>query len=51
MPFGNRSFELDKVGYLTSEQALADYAQNIQYIKDKYDAQSCPVVAFGTFSF
>jgi hypothetical protein len=30
MPFGNQSFTPQNVGYLTSEQALADYAQLVR---------------------
>ena len=33
LPFGDRSFDKDKVGFLTSEQALADYADLIPYLK------------------
>lgn len=43
MPFGNNSFNGDKVGYLSPEQALADYAQ---YLTD-VNTQACPVISFG----
>eukprot|EP00088_Acartia_fossae_P010430 TRINITY_DN1519_c1_g1_i1.p1 TRINITY_DN1519_c1_g1~~TRINITY_DN1519_c1_g1_i1.p1 ORF type:complete len:492 (-),score=107.05 TRINITY_DN1519_c1_g1_i1:823-2298(-) len=37
-----------KLGYLTSEQALADYAELIDYIKNKNpNAAKSPVIAFG----
>jgi lysosomal Pro-X carboxypeptidase len=47
MPFGNESFTGTNPKYLTSEQALADYATLIPALKDQYGAQACPVVAFG----
>uniref|UniRef100_A0A4D5RL04 Putative lysosomal pro-x carboxypeptidase n=1 Tax=Ixodes scapularis TaxID=6945 RepID=A0A4D5RL04_IXOSC len=49
MPFGNRSFESpSKLGYLTSEQALADYADLLLHLKAKLPgAEKSPVVAFG----
>jgi len=37
-----------KLGYLTSEQALADYVDLINYIKAKYPgSEKAPVIAFG----
>lgn len=33
MPFGDQSFEPQNLGYMTSEQALADYADLILYLK------------------
>jgi lysosomal Pro-X carboxypeptidase len=48
MPYGNDSFSsLNKVGYLTTEQALADFANNIEYIKRKYKCPDSPVILFG----
>lgn len=36
MPFGNKSYSsVQNVGYLSSEQALADFAQLIVYLKQK----------------
>ncbi len=36
-----------KVGYLSSEQALADYAYLLKYIKQAKRAENSPVIAFG----
>ena len=47
LPFGNDSFTRENIGYLTIEQALADYSYLIQYLKKKYDAHNSPVIAFG----
>jgi len=47
LPFGAESFDLGNVGYLTAEQALADYATLIRYLKAQFNAQDCPVIAFG----
>ncbi|CAN8004404.1 unnamed protein product, partial [Ixodes hexagonus] len=49
MPFGNKSFESPaKLGYLSSEQALADYADLLLHLKAKLPgAEKSPVVAFG----
>jgi hypothetical protein len=33
LPFGNKSFDLDKVGWLTSEQTLADYSVLLTALK------------------
>ena len=33
--------------YLTSEQALADYADLIEYIKQDFGALQAPVITFG----
>lgn len=37
----------ETLGYLTSEQALADYAELIQHLKKNHSAQDSPVVLFG----
>ncbi|XP_013175811.1 PREDICTED: lysosomal Pro-X carboxypeptidase [Papilio xuthus] len=48
MPFGDKSLDNEHIGYLTSAQALADYAQLVNFLqggknlKPKY-----PVIAFG----
>jgi lysosomal Pro-X carboxypeptidase len=48
LPYGNQSFTKSNIQYLTSEQALADYAYLINYIKKNVQgAQYSPVVAFG----
>ncbi len=47
MPFGKRSFERQHVGYLTSQQALADYAQFITELKQNLGHENMPVIAFG----
>lgn len=45
LPFGNQSFTAPEFsGYLTSEQALADYAQ---LLTDRVNVQQRPVIAFG----
>lgn len=48
-PYGNKSFsDLKYLGYLSSEQALADYAELISFIKSTIPgAADSPVVAFG----
>lgn len=49
LPFGDRSFESpDHLGYLSSEQAMADYADLLLHLKYTLPgAQKSPVVAFG----
>ena len=48
MPYGDKSMKKPYINYLTSEQALADYAYLIKYLKDNVDgASQSPVVAFG----
>jgi lysosomal Pro-X carboxypeptidase len=48
-PYGNKSYEsLTQLGYLSSEQALADYASYIQNLKATVPgAANSPVIAFG----
>jgi lysosomal Pro-X carboxypeptidase len=49
-PFGNQSYKTVKnLGYLSSEQALADFAQLLAYLKDERisQAKNSPVIAFG----
>lgn len=48
LPFGNDSFQNPNITFLTSEQALADYAYLITYLKSTIDEISdSPVIAFG----
>jgi len=48
LPFGNQSFTNANIGWLSSDQALADYAVLITHLKNTLEgAQNCPVVAFG----
>ncbi|XP_064616053.1 dipeptidyl peptidase 2-like [Liolophura sinensis] len=47
LPFGSQSFDLDKIGLLTIEQALADYAILLTHIKQELNATYSPVIAFG----
>ncbi|ERN02854.1 lysosomal Pro-X carboxypeptidase isoform X1 [Amborella trichopoda] len=48
MPFGKGAYKsATTLGYLTSQQALADYATLITSLKQNLSAQACPVVVFG----
>ncbi|RWS31159.1 lysosomal Pro-X carboxypeptidase-like protein, partial [Leptotrombidium deliense] len=49
MPYGKKAFkDLKNTGYLTAEQALADFAELIQDIKQSYKAaRKSPVIVFG----
>ncbi|XP_068120862.1 lysosomal Pro-X carboxypeptidase [Hyperolius riggenbachi] len=48
MPFGNLSYSEPKyLNYLTSEQALADFAVLIRFFKESGDAKHSPVIAIG----
>lgn len=50
LPFGKESFQsVNNLGYLGSEQALADYAELIDYLKTNRlkNARNSPVIAFG----
>ncbi|CAN4113183.1 unnamed protein product [Withania somnifera] len=48
MPFGNKSYKSAKnLGYLTSQQVLADYAVLIRSLKQNLSSESSPVVVFG----
>eukprot|EP01133_Synstelium_polycarpum_P015464 gene15464-18351_t len=46
-PFGNESSLPENLGYLTSEQALADYAEIIPAVLADMGAEHCPVIAVG----
>ncbi|XP_019258787.1 PREDICTED: lysosomal Pro-X carboxypeptidase isoform X2 [Nicotiana attenuata] len=48
MPFGKKSYKSPKtLGYLNSQQALADYAVLIRSLKQNLSSESSPVVVFG----
>ncbi|XP_043481876.1 lysosomal Pro-X carboxypeptidase [Leptopilina heterotoma] len=48
LPFGNKSFSDAKyLGYLTSEQALADYVDLIGFLKSQPGNKNSPVIVFG----
>ncbi|XP_012527279.1 lysosomal Pro-X carboxypeptidase [Monomorium pharaonis] len=48
LPYGNRSFADPRhLGYLTSQQALADYVQLIEHLKMQQRYKRSPVIAFG----
>ncbi|KAG9456822.1 hypothetical protein H6P81_001330 [Aristolochia fimbriata] len=50
VPFGSREEayrNASTLGYFSSEQALADYAELITYLKKKISADNCPVIVIG----
>ncbi len=48
MPYGPKSYDKANLNYLTSEQALADYAYLIKYIKSsRPGSEKSAVIAFG----
>lgn len=47
LPFGEDSFKDDNIGFLMMEQAMADYAYLMKYLKSKYCHGPCPIYAFG----
>ncbi|KAM3960893.1 lysosomal Pro-X carboxypeptidase [Aphomia sociella] len=47
MPFGNKSLDNEHIGYLTSAQALADYADLVNYLQGNTVRPKYPVIAFG----
>ncbi|KZC07914.1 Lysosomal Pro-X carboxypeptidase [Dufourea novaeangliae] len=48
MPYGNKSYSDGKyLGYLTSQQALGDYIDLIQYLKSTPQTRLSPVIVFG----
>ncbi|XP_048489351.1 lysosomal Pro-X carboxypeptidase [Plutella xylostella] len=47
MPFGNKSLDREHIGYLTSAQALADYADLVNYLQGDQIKPQYPVIAFG----
>ena len=47
LPFGSTENDLKYMQYLTTEQALADYAELIFYLKKELSAEGSPVISFG----
>ncbi|XP_018368092.1 PREDICTED: lysosomal Pro-X carboxypeptidase [Trachymyrmex cornetzi] len=48
LPYGNQSFaDLHHRGYLTSQQALADYVELIAHLKSQPGYERSPVIVFG----
>lgn len=48
LPYGNKSYtDPQHVGYLTSQQALADYVDLIQYLRSAPESKQSPVIVFG----
>lgn len=47
MPFGNKSLDREHIGYLTIEQALADYADLVDFLQDHSVKPKYPVITFG----
>ena len=47
LPFGADSFTPKSLQFITTEQALADYALLIPLIKEQFDAPQATVIAFG----
>ena len=42
-----KSIPSDDMKYMNTQQVLEDYVEFIGFIKAQYDAEDCPVVAFG----
>eukprot|EP01029_Cantina_marsupialis_P024562 TRINITY_DN63486_c0_g1_i1.p1 TRINITY_DN63486_c0_g1~~TRINITY_DN63486_c0_g1_i1.p1 ORF type:complete len:470 (+),score=95.65 TRINITY_DN63486_c0_g1_i1:60-1469(+) len=47
LPFGSKSFEKENIGYLSIEQALADYALLLEEVKKDYKTGDVPIITFG----
>lgn len=48
MPFGNESYKsAETLGYLNSQQALADFAVLITSLKQNLSSEASPVMVFG----
>ncbi|XP_050680480.1 lysosomal Pro-X carboxypeptidase [Leptidea sinapis] len=47
MPFGDKSLDNEHIGYLTAAQALADYAELVNYLQGDVLHPRYPVIAFG----
>lgn len=48
LPYGNESYTEPKyLGYLTAQQAMADFVDLIEFIKSDQNLKHSPVIAFG----
>ncbi|KAL2507473.1 Serine carboxypeptidase S28 family protein [Forsythia ovata] len=50
IPFGTMEQAMNDIstrGYFNSAQAIADYAEVLIHIKDKFSAQNSPIIVFG----
>lgn len=48
LPYGNKSYsDRQHLGYLTSEQALADYVDLMQYFRSQPKYKESPIIVFG----
>jgi len=47
MPFGDNSYDINNLAYLTAEQALADYAWMLMSLQTNLSATTAPVILFG----
>ena len=50
IPFGSRKEALKNastLGYFNSAQAIADYADVLLHVKEKYNAENSPVIVIG----
>lgn len=47
MPYGDKSLDNDHIGYLTSSQAMADFADLINYLQGDALKPRYPVIVFG----
>eukprot|EP01091_Cochliopodium_minus_P011202 TRINITY_DN3116_c0_g1_i1.p1 TRINITY_DN3116_c0_g1~~TRINITY_DN3116_c0_g1_i1.p1 ORF type:complete len:495 (-),score=111.03 TRINITY_DN3116_c0_g1_i1:45-1499(-) len=47
MPYGKESLTKKRIGFLSVEEALADYAELLLYIKKTYNAENSYVISFG----
>lgn len=48
LPFGNKSYsDAQHLGYLTSQQAMADYVDLMEHLRSKPQTKGSPVIVFG----
>ena len=47
LPFGKNSFKKENIGFLSMEQALADYAVLLKSLAQVYGFQNKKIVSFG----